>query len=73
MPTVTTINAEGAFTRDIKDTVNNNFAAVNGKIDQATPASAGAAGVKGTIVYDGSFLYICSATNTWLKVAIATW
>jgi len=38
-----------------------------------TPATAGAAGVKGTIAWDGDFLYICSATDTWLKVAIATW
>ena len=39
----------------------------------ATPASATATGVKGSIEYDGSFLYVCVATNTWLRVAIATW
>ncbi|MBC8009150.1 MAG: SGNH/GDSL hydrolase family protein [Burkholderiales bacterium] len=37
------------------------------------PASAGAAGTAGTVSYDGSFIYICTATNTWKRVAIATW
>lgn len=38
-----------------------------------TPASSSAAGVAGTIAWDTGFVYICSATNTWLRVAIATW
>lgn len=38
-----------------------------------TPASAAAAGVAGQILYDSSFIYICVATNTWKRVAIATW
>ena len=43
-------------------------------IDPAgAPASAGASGSAGDIAYDGSFLYICVATDTWLKCAIATW
>jgi hypothetical protein len=37
------------------------------------PASAGAAGVAGTITWDSGFIYICVATNTWKRVAIATW
>lgn len=39
----------------------------------ATPASASAAGTVGTISWDSSFIYICVATNTWKRVAIATW
>ena len=39
----------------------------------ATPASAGAAGVTGTLSWDASYIYICTATNTWKRVAIATW
>lgn len=38
-----------------------------------TPASAAAAGVAGTIAWDTGFIYICTATNTWKRVAIATW
>lgn len=38
-----------------------------------TPASAGAAGVAGTVAWDADFIYICTATNTWKRVAIATW
>ncbi len=39
----------------------------------AAPASAGAAGVTGTITWDAGFVYICVATNTWVRAAIATW
>ena len=38
-----------------------------------TPASAGAAGNAGDICWDADFVYVCVATNTWKKVAIATW
>jgi hypothetical protein len=37
------------------------------------PASSSAAGVVGQIAWDSSFIYICIATNTWKRVAIATW
>jgi len=39
----------------------------------ATPASASATGVAGTISWDGDFIYVCTATDTWKRVAIATW
>ena len=42
-------------------------------ISTKTPATAGATGTAGEIAWDGSFIYICSATDTWLRVAIATW
>lgn len=38
-----------------------------------TPASAGATGNQGDIAWDSSYIYICTATNTWKRVAIATW
>lgn len=40
---------------------------------QTTPASASAPGVKGTIVHDSNYIYICVATDTWKRVAISTW
>tara|TARA_R110000868_G_scaffold69515_1_gene204573 strand:- start:916 stop:2790 length:1875 start_codon:yes stop_codon:yes gene_type:complete len=39
----------------------------------ATPASAAAAGTAGQIAYDANYIYICTAANTWKRVAIATW
>ena len=38
-----------------------------------TPASAAAAGVAGQIAWDASYVYVCTATNTWKRAAIATW
>jgi hypothetical protein len=37
------------------------------------PGTAAAAGVAGTIAWDSGFVYVCIATNTWKRVAIATW
>ena len=39
----------------------------------STPASASATGTAGTIKWDASYIYVCTATNTWKRVAIATW
>jgi len=36
------------------------------------PASATAAGTAGQIVIDAGHIYVCTATNTWERVAIAT-
>lgn len=38
-----------------------------------TPASATASGATGEIAWDASFIYVCTATNTWKRAAIATW
>lgn len=39
----------------------------------STPASAGATGTLGEIRWDANYMYVCTATNTWKRVAIATW
>ena len=39
----------------------------------STPASASATGTAGTIKWDASYIYVCTATNTWKRAAIATW
>lgn len=39
----------------------------------STPASAAATGVTGQVAWDANYLYICIATNTWRRVAHATW
>lgn len=38
-----------------------------------TPASSSAAGNFGDICWDANYLYICVATNTWKRSALATW
>lgn len=38
-----------------------------------TPASAAAAGNQGEIAWDNSYVYVCTATNTWKRAALATW
>ncbi len=39
----------------------------------ATPASAAAAGNAGEICWDASYVYVCTATNTWKRAALASW
>ena len=38
-----------------------------------TPASASASGVQGHITWDANYIYVCTATNTWKRAALATW
>lgn len=38
-----------------------------------TPASAAATGNAGDICWDSSYIYVCTAANTWKRAAIATW
>ena len=38
-----------------------------------TPASATATGTTGEIAWDANYIYVCTATNTWKRTAIATW
>lgn len=37
----------------------------------AVPASGTATGVKGQIALDANYLYVCTATNAWKKVALS--
>lgn len=38
-----------------------------------TPATTGAAGNQGDIAWDANYVYVCVATNSWKRAAIATW
>lgn len=70
-PTITTTAANGSITLTPNGTgvLNLNRAV----IPNFTPASATATGVQGQITRDANFIYICTATNTWKRVAITTW
>ena len=39
----------------------------------SVPASAGATGTAGQVAYASGWFYVCVATNTWQRVALATW
>ena len=39
----------------------------------STPTSATATGTLGEIRLDANYIYICTATNTWKRIAISTW
>lgn len=38
-------------------------------ISTSVPATNSSAGTKGTIAYDASYIYICVATNSWIRAA----
>jgi hypothetical protein len=63
----------------IGDTLNNTNVFAHGlyspqfRTAQNTPASASAAGTVGEIRVDANYIYICTAADTWKRVAIATW
>tara|TARA_R110000782_G_scaffold262298_1_gene354292 strand:+ start:463 stop:861 length:399 start_codon:yes stop_codon:yes gene_type:complete len=40
---------------------------------QTAPATATSTGILGEIRYTTDYIYICTATNTWKRVAISTW
>lgn len=49
---------------------------LNGKLvinNSHTPSSASDTGTAGTIAWDSDYIYVCTATDTWKRVAIATW
>jgi len=37
------------------------------------PSSASDTGTAGTIIADTGYIYVCTATDTWKRVSIATW
>ena len=43
------------------------------KVATHTPTGAAATGTIGTIAWDASYIYVCTATDTWKRVAIDTW
>lgn len=42
-------------------------------VNVGVPASAASSGVTGDIAWDDSHIYVCTASDTWKRVAIATW
>lgn len=42
-------------------------------ITNRTPSSASDTGVKGQIAWDSDYIYICTDTDQWRRIAHATW
>jgi len=42
-------------------------------VNVAVPATATSAGVAGQHAYDSSYVYVCTATDTWKRAALSTW
>lgn len=39
----------------------------------SVPSTATSSGAVGDVAYDASYLYVCTAANTWVRAALATW
>ena len=59
--------------KELAEILDRNFGLLDNNFPQSAPASAGAAGTKGQIAFASGYIYICVATNTWQRAAIATW
>jgi hypothetical protein len=73
---MSTVVHEGAFTAENKTRINDNFTALNDVAQTASataPSAADDPGTAGQIAYEDGFLYVCVDTDTWQRVAIATW
>jgi hypothetical protein len=57
----------------VVDAVNANAAILdNAAIIVAAPSTATSAGKAGQIAYDATHIYVCVATNTWVRALLAT-
>jgi hypothetical protein len=43
------------------------------RLTGTAPTSATATGTAGDVRYDSSFIYVCTATNTWVRSLLTTW
>lgn len=39
----------------------------------AAPLTSSSSGVAGDMRYDANYVYVCTATNTWKRIALSTW
>ena len=65
--TTTSLNA------DYRLYVNGGLYASNITIGTGAPSSSSDTGTAGQIKYDSNYIYVCTATNTWKRVALSTW
>jgi hypothetical protein len=57
----------------IVTTINALVDSANGSVQSvAAPAHSTSAGVAGQIAHDGTYVYVCLATNTWVRITPTT-
>jgi|APSaa5957512535_1039671.scaffolds.fasta_scaffold01033_21 hypothetical protein len=75
-PTNKKITVNNFFANVVANTsVSGSFTVNNSKFNVATantPATSGATGVAGDFKWDTTYLYICTATNTWKRITLAS-
>jgi len=42
-------------------------------LSNSVPANSTSVGTAGSIRYDSSYIYVCTANNTWKRSALTTW
>jgi hypothetical protein len=42
------------------------------QLNGSVPSSSSSTGIKGQVSYDGTHFYVCTATNTWLRLTTST-
>jgi hypothetical protein len=41
-------------------------------VSSSAPASSSAVGIKGQVIVSGSYMYVCTAANTWVRSSVTT-
>jgi len=68
---LTTLNQN--LSNDLVDALNSNAAILdNAAIIVAAPATAASSGKPGQIAFDATHIYVCVATNVWVRATLAT-
>ncbi len=67
------VQAAGTLTTEVAITAANVTLGSRPIIPTHTPSSATDTGTAGEIAWDADYIYICTATDTWKRVAISTW
>lgn len=71
-----TANFEGCIDKVAHDAIqaaiNAHDAALSNLLLGTAPATATSPGTKGQLAFDATHLYVCIATNTWIRAAFAT-
>jgi len=69
-----TVNTFARFVFEYGISASSGVSTLNGLVlTDTAPASASASGMAGQIAVDTDYIYVCTATNTWKRVAVATW
>jgi len=64
----------GSTARNVQEALEGLQLGVDARVELvAAPATAASTGAAGQVAYDADYWYVCVATDTWKRVAIATW